>query len=83
MVCIDRIYIHKDLNYVYDNEVGMGQEISNHNLVFIKLMAKNLPYCGKGLWKLPDKIMKNKKFRDMSEKTLRSFYKWVQQYVIK
>ena len=37
------------------------------------MMAKNLPYCGKGLWKLPDEIIRNKKFRDMSEKTLRSF----------
>src|SRR5882724_8204520 len=50
MAHIDRIYIHKDLiNYVYDNEVGMGQEISDHDPVFIKIMAKNLPYCGKGL----------------------------------
>jgi len=80
MAHIDRIYVHKDLlNYVYNNEVGMGQEISNHNLVFIKIMAKNLPYCGKELWKLSDEIIKNKKFRDMSEKRLRSFDKWVQQ----
>jgi len=50
VACIDRIYIQKDLiNYVYDNEVGMGQKISDHDLVFIKLMAKNLPYCRKGL----------------------------------
>ena len=61
----------------------MGQEISNHDLVFIKRMAKNLPYCGKGLWKLPDEIINNKKFRDMSEKILRSLDKWVQQYMIK
>src|SRR5882724_11767578 len=84
MAHIDRIYIHKDLlNYVYDNEVGMGQEISDHDPVFINIMAKNLPYCGKGLWKLPDEIMKNKKFRETSEKTLRSFDKWVQHYMIK
>src|SRR5882724_6120602 len=44
MAHIDRIYIHKGfINYVYDNEVGMGQEISDHNPVFIKIMAKNLP----------------------------------------
>jgi len=36
----------------------MGQEISNHDPVFIKIMAKNLPYYGKGLWRLPDKITK-------------------------
>jgi len=41
MACIDRIYIHKDLiNYVYDNEVGMGQGISDHDPVFMKIMAK-------------------------------------------
>jgi len=41
MAHIDRIYVHKDLlNYVYDNEVGMGQGISDHNLVFIKIMWK-------------------------------------------
>src|SRR5882724_594485 len=78
----DRIYIHL-INYVYDNELGMGQEISNHNPVFIKIMTKSLPYCGKVLWKLPDEIIKYKKFRDTSEKTLRSFNKWVQQYMIK
>src|SRR5882724_9767199 len=84
MAHIDRIYVHKDLlNYVYNNEVGMGQEISDHDLVFIKIMAKNLPYCGKGLWKLSNEIIKNKKFRDMSEKRLRSFDKWVQQYMMK
>src|SRR5882724_7528871 len=77
MAHIDRIYVHKDLlNYVYDNEVGMGQEISDYDPVFVKIMAKNLPYCGKGLWKLPDKIIKNKKFRDTSEKILRSFNTW-------
>jgi len=32
MACLERIYIHKDLlNYVYDNKVGMGQEISHHD----------------------------------------------------
>src|SRR5882724_11877522 len=41
MAHIDRIYIHKDLiNYVYDNEVGMGQEISDHDPVLVKIMAK-------------------------------------------
>src|SRR5882724_6579366 len=71
------------LNYVYDNEVGMGQEISNHSLVFIKMLMKNLPCCGKGLYKLPNEIIKNKKIRDTSEKRLRSFDKWVQQYKTK
>ena len=65
--------MHKDLlNYVNDNEVVMGQEISNHDLVFIKIMVKNLPYCRKRLWKLPGEMMKNKKFRDTSEKRLRA-----------
>jgi len=50
--------MHKGLlNYVYDNKVGMEQEISNHHPVFIKIMEKNLPYCGKGLWKLPAEII--------------------------
>jgi len=84
MACIDRIYVHKDLiNYVYDNKVGMGQEISDHNPVFIKIMAKNLPFCGKGLWRLPDDIIKNIKFRNTSEKILRSYDKWISQYIIK
>src|SRR5882724_2356099 len=80
----DRIYVHKDLiNYVYDNEVGMGQEISDHDLVFVKILAKNLPYCGKGLWRLPDEIIIIIKFRETSEKILRSYDKWVSQYMIK
>ena len=84
MACIDRIYVHKDLiNYVYDNEVGMGQEISDHDSVLVKIMAKNLPYCGKGLCRLPDEIIKNQKFRDTSERILRSFDKWVSDYIIK
>src|SRR5882672_8944876 len=79
MARLDRIYIHKDLlNYVYDSEVGMGQEISDHDPVFIKIMANNLPYCGEGLWRLPDDMVKNKKFRQMSEKKLRAYDKWVQ-----
>ena len=61
----------------------MGQEISNHNPVLIKIMAKNLPYCSKGLWRLPDEIIKNKKIRDTSERILRSFDKWVSDYIIK
>src|SRR5882724_5669525 len=49
MACIDRGYVHKYLlNYVYNNEVGMGQEMSDHDLVFIEIMAKKLPYCRKG-----------------------------------
>jgi len=84
MAHIDRIYVHKDLiNYVYNNELGMGQEISDHDPVFIKIMAKNLPYFRKGLWRLPDEIIKNKKFRETSEKILRSFDKWTSQYMIK
>jgi len=40
MAHIDRIYVHKDLiNYVYDNEVGMGQEISDHDPVFVKIIT--------------------------------------------
>ena len=62
----------KTLNYVYDNDVGMGQEISDHDPVFVKIMAKNLPYCRKGLWKFPNEIIKNEKFRDMSQKRSRS-----------
>jgi len=69
MAHIDRIYVHKNLlNYVYDNEVGMGQEISDHDPVFVKIMANNLPYCGKGLWRLPDELLKNKEFKEKSEK---------------
>src|SRR5882724_11808604 len=35
MARIDRIYVHKNLlNYVYDNEVGMGQELSDHDPMF-------------------------------------------------
>ena len=84
MACIDRIYVHKDLiNCVYDNKVAMGQEISNHDPVLVNIMARNLPYCGQGLWKLPGEIRKSKKFRDMPEQILRSFDKWVQQYMIK
>ena len=84
MAHIDRTYVHKDLiNYVYDNEVGMEQEISDHDPVLIKIMAKNLPYYGKGLWKLPDEIIKNKKFRKTSEEILRSFDKWTSQYMIR
>jgi len=61
MACLERIYIHKDLlNYVYDNKVGMGQEISHHDPVFVKIMANNLPYCGEGLWRLPTKLSKSK-----------------------
>jgi len=68
MAGIDRIYIHKDLiNSVYDNEVGMGEEIRDHDPVFVKMIAKSLPFCGKGLWRLPDAIIKNQKFRDTSE----------------
>jgi len=69
MAHIDRIYIHRDLvNYVYDNEVGMGQEISNHDPVLVKIMAKNLPYCGKGLWKLPDEIIMKTKSLERPQK---------------
>src|SRR5882672_8948777 len=83
MACLDRIYVHKDLlNYVYDNEVGMGQEISDHDPVFVKMMADNLPYCGEGLWRLPDEMVKNRKFRQMSEKKLRAYDKWVQEYLL-
>src|SRR5882724_5917113 len=46
-------------------------------------MAKNLPYCGKGLWRLPDEIIENKKFRDTSENILRFFDKWTSEYMIK
>jgi len=61
MARIDRIYVHKNLlNYVYDNEVGMGQEISDHDPVFVKIMANNLPYCGKGLWRLPDELQRTR-----------------------
>ena len=46
-------------------------------------MAKNLPYCRKGLWRQLDEIIKNKKFRETSKKILRSNDKWVSQYKIK
>jgi len=69
MAHVDRIYVHKYLlNYAYDNEVSMGQEISDHNPVFINIMAKNLLYCGKWLWKLPNEIIKYKKFRTCQRK---------------
>ena len=47
----------------------MGQEISDHDPVFVKIMADNLPYCGKGLWRLPDELLKNKEFKERSEKS--------------
>ena len=46
-------------------------------------MAKNLPFCRKGLWRLPDEIIIIIKFRDTSEKILRSYDKWISQYIIK
>src|SRR5467141_3773949 len=46
------------------------------------IMANNLPYCGEGLWRLPDDMIKNEKFRQMSEKKMRAYYKWVQEYLL-
>ena len=72
MARMDRIYIHKVLiNYVYDDKVGRGQEISDHDLVIVKIMAKNLPYCGKGLWRLLDEIIIKK--TKSSEKTQKKY----------
>jgi len=38
-------------------------------------MAKNLPYCGKGLWKLPDEIINNKSVRDNVRENIEVFDK--------
>ena len=70
MVHIDRIYIHKNLlNHVYNTEVVMGQETSDHNPVFIKIMENNLPYFGKGLWKQPTELLKTKNSKKCQSKS--------------
>ena len=34
----------------------------------------------KRLWRLPDELLKNKEFKEKSEKKLRSFNEWTQEY---
>jgi len=51
-----------------NNKVGMGQEISDHDQCSFKIMAKNLPFVVKDYGDCPDKIIKNKKFREPQKK---------------
>jgi len=36
--------------------------------VFFKIMAKNLPFYGKGLWRLPDEVIKKQKSSETPQK---------------
>jgi len=41
-VCWSAKYFSNGCNYVYNNEVGLRQEISDHDPVFIKIMANTV-----------------------------------------
>ena len=69
---IDRIYLHEDLHKVaYDTKIESNFELSNHALLTTKIIKDNLPYCGEGMWKLPDKMMENKEFQTKAKKDTR------------
>ena len=78
---IDRIYLHKDLYKVtYDTKIESNFELSNHVPLTTKIIEDNLPYCGEGMWKLPDKMTENKEFQTKAKKILEDYEDWHEDY---
>ena len=78
---IDKIYLHEELYKVsYDTKIESNFKLSDHALLTTKIIKNNLPYCGEGMWKLPDKMIENKEFQTKVKKILEDYEDWYDKY---
>jgi ribonuclease HI/exonuclease III len=61
---IDRIYTTKELyKYAYNWEIETTGNISDHDMVYVEILKKQLPYVGEGLWRINEETTKYEPFR--------------------
>ena len=78
---IDRMYLSRELHKVaYETTIESNFELSNHSLIITKVIENNLPYCGKGMWKLRESTIAMGDFQKETGKILKEFKKWADDY---
>ena len=79
---IDRIYMTKEVyRYSYAWDVESSGSISDHDIATVEILKKHLPYIGKGVWKLADKILEYQPFRKQVKKLLKNAENEIRKYV--
>ncbi|KZP03154.1 DNase I-like protein, partial [Athelia psychrophila] len=55
---IDRIYVHRDLfEFAYNWDIINSGNTSDHEIITVEILKKNLPYIGDGLWRMNDDMI--------------------------
>ena len=63
-----------------DTKIESNFELSDHALLTTKIIEDNLPYCGEGMWKLPDKMIENREFQTKAKTILEEYEDWHEGY---
>ena len=84
MARIDRIYMTKELaDVTYNMSIEPNYEISDHNLITAKIMAKNTPYYRTGMWKMNAEVLDDQEFKKATKTMLTDFKRWSEEYIRK
>jgi exonuclease III len=68
---IDRIYTTKDLYvYAYNWDIMASGRISDHDLVYVEILKKGLPFIGEGPWRMRLDLIEYQPFRTKIKKLL-------------
>lgn len=55
---IDRIYVHRDLfEFAYNWDIINSGNTSDHEIITVEILKKNLPFIGEGLWRMNDDMI--------------------------
>ncbi|KAF9455644.1 Endonuclease/exonuclease/phosphatase, partial [Collybia nuda] len=69
---IDRIYLTQELyTYAYNWEITTSANISDHDIVYVEILKKQLPYMGKGMWRMNENILEYEPFKKKARKILK------------
>jgi endonuclease/exonuclease/phosphatase family metal-dependent hydrolase len=79
---IDRIYMNKEIYpLAYNWYISNPGKISDHQMVTVEILKKDLPYIGKGVWRLNINMIEDKKFHAIAEKIMMKYQKLITEPV--
>jgi exonuclease III len=73
---IDRIYIHEKLfTFAYNFGILSSLTLSDHDIVFVELLKKKLPFIGKGMSRINVATIERESFRKRAKTTMMTYQK--------
>ena len=79
---IDRIYMQEEAyEYAYHWGIQTSAKISDHDIATVEILKKNLPFIGKGIWRMNTETVEYQPFRSRVRKILKKAEEEMEEYL--